>query len=455
MDSTITKSDDQPASNMTRLPSIHSLMPQNSALHSPTTTPPTKSNRLPSYSPENTLAPIASLFPMANTLAPLAKQHLTPDVPTMLSPPTSPWTDNLDKKNGPDTVSATQERSSLGMRDPILFPSGDKGSTSQYLHPTAVPSGKAATDAIAKHLQTSMVNFTATSPPSHREYMLALACVPSVGRAYNKKPGFCAKRQLEEEADTYWRCKRLCAAPGQRYLKPKAPVAIIPRPIRQPRKPAVPTVPAVPMDRPRRTPKPTPKASPEATNDQLPKNAAVLAKKAPAKPQKLAPLSNGVSPPQAIPLAKAARIRSQTPEVRAPVAKSDDKDYNSLKDYSPSLDTLINNPHVLKTEWASPNPYNLANDPDLHLLHPSEVKIAEILRLCCAQYLCSKRRIFWARLNALRIHKTFRKTDAQKACKIDVNKASKLFAAFEKVGWFDEAHFKRHLCASNSPLYYP
>ena len=283
--------------------------------------------------------------------------------------------------------------------------------------------------------------------------MLALACVPSLGRAFNKKPGVWAKRQLEEEGDTHWRCKRLCAGPGQRYVKPKAPVAIAPRPIRQPRKPAVVTVPAVPIDRPRRTPKPTPKASPEAKNDQLPKKVAVLVKKAPANP-KLAPLSNGVSPPQAIAPAKIVRIRSQTPEVRAPVAKSDDKDYSSLKDYSPSLDTLNNNPHALKTEWASPNPYNHVNDPDRHLLHPSEVKMAEILRLSCAQYLCSKRRIFWARVHALRIHKTFRKTDAQKACKIDVNKASKLFAAFEKVGWFDEAHFNEYLCAANCPLYY-
>ena len=453
MESTITKTDDQPASNMTRLPSIHSLMPQNNPLHSPTTTPPSKSNRLPSYSPENTLAPIAGLFTMENTLAPLAKKHLTPDMPTMLSPPTSPWTGKVDKTTGTNNTSATQQGQSIDLRDPILFPGGDKGSTSRYLHPTAVPSEKAATDAIAEHMQTSIVNFTGTSPPSHGEYMLALACVPSLGRAYNKKPGFWAKRQLEDEEDTYWRSKRLCAEPGQRYVKPKAPVAIAPRPIRQPRKPAVPTVPAVPIDRPRRTPKPTPKASPEAKNDQLPKKAAILVKKAPANP-KLAPLPNGVSPPQAVALAKTARVRSETPEVRAPVAKSDDKDYNSLTDYSPPLETLNNNPHALKTEWASPNPYNHANDPDRHLLHTSEVKMAETLRLSCAQYLCSKRRIFWARLNALRIHKTFRKTDAQKACKIDVNKASKLFAAFEKVGWFDEVHFKRHLCTATSPLYY-
>jgi len=32
--------------------------------------------------------------------------------------------------------------------------------------------------------------------------------------------------------------------------------------------------------------------------------------------------------------------------------------------------------------------------------------------------------------------KDFRKTDAQQACKIDVNKASKLWTAFDKAGWF-------------------
>jgi hypothetical protein len=48
-------------------------------------------------------------------------------------------------------------------------------------------------------------------------------------------------------------------------------------------------------------------------------------------------------------------------------------------------------------------------------------------------------------VRALRIGKEFRKTDAQQACKIDVNKASKLWTAYDRVGWFDSEHFQQYL----------
>jgi len=88
---------------------------------------------------------------------------------------------------------------------------------------------------------------------------------------------------------------------------------------------------------------------------------------------------------------------------------------------------------------------DLSNDPDRDLLHPSELKVASTLRLTCAMYLTSKRRIFIGRVAALRRGKEFRKTDAQQACKIDVNKASKLWAAFDKVGWFNPVWATPHL----------
>jgi hypothetical protein len=71
------------------------------------------------------------------------------------------------------------------------------------------------------------------------------------------------------------------------------------------------------------------------------------------------------------------------------------------------------------------------------LLHPDELILASNLRLDCATYLTSKRRIFLRRLECARIGKEFRKTDAQQACKIDVNKASKLWQAYDRVGWLD------------------
>ena len=53
--------------------------------------------------------------------------------------------------------------------------------------------------------------------------------------------------------------------------------------------------------------------------------------------------------------------------------------------------------------------------------------------------------MFMRRLECIGIGKEFRKTDAQQACKIDVNKASKLWQAFDKVGWLDQKWMKPHL----------
>jgi hypothetical protein len=99
---------------------------------------------------------------------------------------------------------------------------------------------------------------------------------------------------------------------------------------------------------------------------------------------------------------------------------------------------------VLKVDWKG-QVLDLSYDPHRHWLHEAEVKLAASLRLSCATYLCSKRRIFQARLDAMRIGKEFRKTDAQQACKIDVNKASKLWTAYDKVGWFNPSFFRQHL----------
>ncbi len=122
----------------------------------------------------------------------------------------------------------------------------------------------------------------------------------------------------------------------------------------------------------------------------------------------------------------------------------EDVDFNALPDFAPPTSTLPpNNPRALKAEWRG-QPLDLTNDPHRHLLHVAELHLASTLRLSCATYLCSKRRIFMARLDALRIGKEFRKTDSQQACKIDVNKASKLWSAYDRVGWFAPEHFAKY-----------
>ncbi|POS87236.1 hypothetical protein EPUL_001460 [Erysiphe pulchra] len=115
----------------------------------------------------------------------------------------------------------------------------------------------------------------------------------------------------------------------------------------------------------------------------------------------------------------------------------EDKDFYSLPDYCPPLASLPNVANCLKVEWKGAG-IGLNSDPLAHLLHPEELQLASNLRLDCATYLTSKRRIFISRREAYKVKKEFRKTDAQQACRIDVNKASKLWQAFDKVGWLDE-----------------
>jgi hypothetical protein len=137
--------------------------------------------------------------------------------------------------------------------------------------------------------------------------------------------------------------------------------------------------------------------------------------------------------------------KSASPKPARPATNRDDSDYNALPDYSPPLDTLPKgNTKVLKAEWKG-QALSLTDDPDRHMLHEAELHLAGILRLSCATYLTSKRRIFQARIEALRIGKEFRKTDAQQACKIDVNKASKLWQSYDRVGWFNPDYFRQYL----------
>jgi hypothetical protein len=141
-----------------------------------------------------------------------------------------------------------------------------------------------------------------------------------------------------------------------------------------------------------------------------------------------------------------ARRVSATPEPsrRAVAPNREDKDFGSLEDYCPPLDSLPSKPNSLKVEWKG-QPLDLSNDPNKIHLHPDEVSLASSLRLDAATYLTSKRRIFQQRLDCCRRHKEFRKTDAQQACKIDVNKASKLWTAFEKVGWLNKKWMEQYL----------
>lgn len=175
--------------------------------------------------------------------------------------------------------------------------------------------------------------------------------------------------------------------------------------------------------RPSRVTKPARPKSSHSSNGTPPKSAP--AKSAPAKPSP-AKLTPEGSPP--------TDAKHSSPDGKH-------SDFASLPDYCPPLDSLPNKPNWYKIDWKGV-PSVLTDDPNRHLLHADEVRLAETLKLDCALYLAAKRRFFIRRLECARIRKPFRKTDAQQACRIDVNKASRLWTVFERVGWLEEKWVK-------------
>ena len=390
---------------MTRLPPISSLM-------SPPEAKPIDSFSTAirgSHSPSKALQPS---YPLANKLAPMSSSSSPNQKSTriLLSPPASPWA-SKQYKDVTERTSNNDQEEAYSTKDPLLYPDSQCSSSIPPDQPlfSSEPSMKAAHDIVSRHIATHKFK-NAVAVPTREEYLLALSCVSTVGQDYNRNPGAYLKRAREESEEQYLKAKRIC---GKSAIKATSHVAIAPAPLqKQPRKAIKATPTSTPIRRVKRTPKATPKGS---------------------------PVSKLVNYP--------AKGPSETPEARSQGAKRpEDVDYNSLPDYSPPTSTLPSgNSKSLKADWPSPNVLNLSSDPDRHMLHEAELNLAGTLRLTCATYLCSKRRIFAARLQALRIGKEFRKTDAQQACKIDVNKASKLWTAYDKVGWFHPRYFEQYL----------
>ncbi|CAA20679.1 Clr6 associated factor 2, Laf2 [Schizosaccharomyces pombe] len=113
--------------------------------------------------------------------------------------------------------------------------------------------------------------------------------------------------------------------------------------------------------------------------------------------------------------------------------------FEELPNFCPDMSVLDNrtHPRTLKAEWKGP-PLDLSDDPYRDLLHPAELHLASTLRLPCLIYLDNKKRIFAEWHHRRQQGLTFRKTDAQRASRVDVNKASRLWKAFHEVGFFDD-----------------
>ncbi|KAK3337705.1 hypothetical protein B0T19DRAFT_438350 [Cercophora scortea] len=341
------------------------------------------------------------------TLSSSTNKPAGPNAP--LSPPSSP-------SPGPSSLA---ERSVLsnGITDPILYPSNR--SASPPAGPLFVPAAEARTTGpamteklVEDHIKSRPASlFRGLTPPKPEEYKLALFFQSKSWSLFMQDPG----RWLQRE--------RELLREDRKNIAMSRPMPKLP--------------PILPAFRPS-APRPTP-----------------------VKPQVLKPTDNGIQKPKspakakiktprpirATPVPSRQNMRvSATPEprVRTVAPNREDKDFNLLPDYCPPLESLPNKPNSLKVDWKG-TALDLSNDPHAHLLHPDELHLAGCLRLDCATYLTSKRRIFIRRLECVRIKKEFRKTDAQQACKIDVNKASKLWTAYERVGWLDERWMRSFL----------
>lgn len=321
---------------------------------------------------------------------------LAPHGAAYASPPISPYDTQSQKENMECSVEQ-------GTRDPQLFatcstaapialdePLFPQESSQESIEP-------ASPDVISEYMKSARYASLPTKP-TREEYELVVSFHSTVFEQASKNPR--AWRERERQYEQYY--GRPTGVQKRQPLKKLAPA-----PTSKPRQPKV----ALPRLPPRAPRVPKAKRTPQTQiYDSFDSSAA-----------------------------------SASPKPLRQPANRDDSDYNSIPDHCPPVGILPKgNPKSLKAEWKGA-PLNLDNDPDRTLLHEAELNLASTLRLTCAMYLSSKRRIFVARIEALKIGKEFRKTDAQQACKIDVNKASKLWQSFEKVGWFNPDYVRQYL----------
>jgi SWIRM domain len=394
-------------------------LPPPSSHHHPLTNPPFTMNRLPSVSslmspPE--AKPFESFHPgypsmVASAgdvvkLPPISEDRKRSrselDLP---SPPVTPYAGNKKRRSNADQLDVEVGGTS---RDPVLFPRNESAVDVPNDEPLFGPVPASAAEAIVdrhmnsqSYMNSQLARFqNKINTPTRAEYRLVLDFVSIVSTQYNRNPAAWHREEMQTlERQMAMMDRRPEYRTGN--FKPLAPA-----PSRKPVNNS--QIRVARTSRPRRTPKSTPT---QRTLDNF----------------------DVESSPSSKPL-------------RAIGTNRDDTDYHSLTDYSPPIETLGGNTKGLKADWKG-QMLDLSTDPDRGLLDPAEISLAATLRLSCATYLCSKRRIFEARVKALSIGKEFRKTDAQQACKIDVNKASKLWTAYDRVGWFKPEYFIKFLKA--------
>ena len=126
--------------------------------------------------------------------------------------------------------------------------------------------------------------------------------------------------------------------------------------------------------------------------------------------------------------------------------------YKLYKDTCPDMSALDQG-SKFTASWGG-KALNLDNDPNRHLLHPEEIRLASKLALTCARYLYLKRRFYAGRLEFARKGQTYNINAAQQQCKgqdvhgvvgADVNKTSSMHKAFASVGWLEPELMRPYL----------
>ncbi|CAI2163680.1 2610_t:CDS:1 [Funneliformis geosporum] len=88
----------------------------------------------------------------------------------------------------------------------------------------------------------------------------------------------------------------------------------------------------------------------------------------------------------------------------------------------------------INIKWKG-QPLNIHHLTHYSWLHPKEAHVTSILRLTPIQYLTSKYILVSSARRYIEKNLPFRKSDAQKLLRIDVNKASKLWEFFQQIKW--------------------
>ncbi|KAF4556881.1 SWIRM domain-containing protein [Elsinoe fawcettii] len=334
----------------------------------------------------------------ASTQSPLRQSHSneqkaesTTKLPSIrsilppLSPPVSPATKPVQELGSVEAVDNL-------ISDPPLFPERTQSDAAQPLFRSEA--------AIEQHISDLEAQGFKGPRPTREEYDLVVGIVPRVVHRYNAAPMEYIRRELE-------------------YLQAYPPRWISQDVARGVKRKMEMDTRAVKRSRP----------APKAAVEKLPP----VKRTARTSPRDMPMESFEVEPAPK----HRRKVSRTTPTPR------EDMDFRKIPDYSPPIHSMVPGKN-LKIDWKG-HPLDLSDDPDRDLLDEHEVTLASVLRLTGAQYLFAKRRIFEKFVELARVGKDLNKTSAQAVCKIDVNKASKLWTAFEKVGWFDKKHFAQYL----------